>query len=592
MSNDTSQLDRDELVEKVTSKIIEGFDRHFRIFNQYTAHAARFFEQGDWHGIQEASKKRIQGYDLRIVETSDALDKIFNDRPDLHDENLWKDIRARYAKRLKTHLQPKLAESYYNSVFCRIHHRRYYNNNNIFVRSSLSFHDIQVTTPVVKSYDCHAKDILDTLKDIVSDFKFGLPFEDLDRDVRFVLKRYLKTSRYEVSKQTQFRFDILKKPFFRSKGAYLIGRIITEYGDQPFSLPVLNNETGSLYIDTLVLDNEELGTLFGFARAYFMVESESPAALVSFLQRLLLRKSRTEIYTHIGFQKHGKTQFYREFLEHLENSTDHLVVAPGIEGMVMAVFTQQSFPYVFKLIKDHFPPEKETTAKEIREKYMLVKLHDRVGRMADTLEYSDVALPRARFSDELYEYLVRVAPSKITLEEDKVVIKHLYIERRMTPLNIYLQSATPSQIRDAIYDYGDAIKQMIAVNIFPGDMLLKNFGVQRNGRVVFYDYDEIEYLTDMNFRKIPEARTEEDEFSDRPWYHVGPQDVFPEQFLSFVLVKPEYREPFMERHSELLEASYWQEKQSLIKKGIYQNVFPYPEETRFCNCFEDLMNVD
>ncbi len=586
------ELSNAALVEKVTAKIIEGFDRHFRIFNQYTAHAAKFFEQADWQGIQEASRKRIQGYDVRVGETTDALNKIFGDRHDLHDEALWKKVRIAYAKKLKTHLQPKLAESYYNSVFCRIHHRRYYNNDNIFVRSSLSFHDIQVTTPVIKSYECDVKVISNTLKNIVLDFNFGLPFEDLDRDVRFVLKRYLKNSRYEVSKQTEFRFDVIKRPFFRSQVAYIIGRIVTDYGDQPFSIPIINNEAGALYLDTLVLDNEELNVLFGFARAYFMVESESPAALVSFLQRLLLRKSRTEIYTHIGFQKHGKTQFYREFLEHLENSTDNLVQAPGIEGMVMAVFTLQSFPYVFKLIKDEFPPEKETTEKEIREKYTLVKLHDRVGRMADTLEYSDVALPRSRFSDELYDYLVKVAPSKITMEEDKVVIKHVYIERRMTPLNIYLQNASPTQVRDAIVDYGEAIKHMIAVNIFPGDMLLKNFGVSRSGRVVFYDYDEIEYLTEMNFRKIPEARTEEDEMSDRPWYHVGPQDVFPEQFLSFVLIKPEYRKPFMECHADLLDAAFWNEKKTLIKKGIYQNVFPYPEETRFCNCFEDLQNVD
>ncbi len=586
------ELSRTELVEKVTSKIVEGFDRHFRIFNQFTAHAAKFFEQADWQGIQEASRKRIQGYDVRVGETTDALNKIFGDRHDLHDEALWKKIRVAYAKRLKTHLQPKLAESYYNSVFCRIHHRRYYNNDNIFVRSSLSFHDIQVTTPVIKSYECHVKAISTTLKNIVLDFNFGLPFEDLDRDVRFVLKRYLKTSRYEVSKQTQFRFDVIKRPFFRSQAAYIMGRIVTDYGDQPFSIPIMNTEAGALYLDTLLLDNEELNVLFGSARAYFMVESESPSALVSFLQRVLLRKSRTEIYTHIGFQKHGKTQFYREFLEHLENSTDNLVQAPGIEGMVMAVFTLQSFPYVFKLIKDEFPPEKETTEKEIREKYTLVKLHDRVGRMADTLEYSDVALPRSRFSDELYDYLVRVAPSKISMEADKVVIKHVYIERRMTPLNIYLQNASPTQLRDAIIDYGNAIKHMIAVNIFPGDMLLKNFGVSRSGRVVFYDYDEIEYLTDMNFRKIPEARTEEDEMSDRPWYHVGQQDVFPEQFLNFVLIKPEYRKPFLDAHSDLLEAAFWNEKKSLIKKGIYQNVFPYPEKMRFCNCFEDLQNVD
>jgi len=569
---------------------MQGFDRHFRIFNQYTGQASLFFEKADWKQIQEASKKRIQGYDLRVEETTVALDEIIGDRKHLHDEQLWQKIRANYALRLKAHLQPKLAESYYNSVFCRLHHRSYYNNNNIFVRSSLSFEDIRVSSPVIKSYECHVNNILVTIKKMILDFDFRLPFEDLNRDVDLILRRYLKNSRFEVRRHTEFRFDVVKRPFFRSKAAYIIGRIVTDYGDQPFSIPVLNNEAGGLFLDTLVLDIEELSILFGFARAYFMVETESPAAMVSFLQRLLLRKSRTELYTHIGFQKHGKTQFYREFLEHLENSTDELVEAPGIEGMVMAVFTLPSFPYVFKIIKDIFPAEKDTTEKEIKRKYMLVKLHDRVGRMADTLEYSHVALPKARFSDELILYLKKVAPSKITLEGENIVIKHVYIERRMTPFNIYLQEASSSQVCDAIQDYGDAIKHMIAVNIFPGDMLLKNFGVSRHGRVVFYDYDEVEYLTDMNFRRLPEPKNEQEEFSDKPWYYVGPKDVFPEQFLKFVLIKPEYKKLFLEKHSELLDASYWQEKQLQIQNGIYPNVFPYPEKDRFCNCVKELMS--
>lgn len=576
-----------ELINRIAATIIAGFDRHFSIFNAFTAKAAKLFEQADWREIQIASKNRIQGYDLRIEETARVLKHIIGERQDLHDDQLWQKIRANYAQRLKSHLQPKLAESYYNSVFCRLHHRRYYNNDNIFVRSSLSFEDIRVSSPVIKSYHYRGNAAIDSLKQMILDFGFGLPFEDLDRDVRCVLRHYLKNSRFEVREQVEFRLDVVKRPFFRSKAAYIIGRVVSDYGDQAFSIPVLNNERGSLYLDTLVLDVEELNVLFGFARAYFMVETESPAAMVSFLQRLLLRKSRTELYNHIGFQKHGKTQFYREFLEHLENSTDMLVEAPGIEGMVMAVFTLPSFPYVFKVIKDHFPPEKETTEEGIKRKYMLVKLHDRVGRMADTLEYSHVALPRARFSEQLLSYLNKVAPAKITVDSDSIVIKHVYIERRMTPLNIYLQGASPAQVRHAIHDYGDAIKHMIAVNIFPGDMLLKNFGVSRHGRVVFYDYDEIEYLTDVNFRTIPEPRNEQEEFADRPWYYVGPKDVFPEQFMKFVLIKVEYRKPFLEKHADLLDAAYWQEKQMQIRNGIYPNIFPYPDETRFCRCYPD-----
>lgn len=569
------------MAEKIVKQIIEGFDHDFRTFNSHTARASTLFEQGDWKGIQEASKDRIQGYGIRIKNTCNNLKGIIREYEELSDETLWREIKGKYAEYLKAHQQPKLAESYYNSVFCRTHHRRYYNNDNIFVRSSLSSQDIQVSSPTINMYNCDVNHIPETLTAITQDFNFKIPFEDLERDIRFVVRRYLKNSRFDVHRHTEFHFDVVNRPFFRNKAAYIIGRIVTDYGDQTFCIPVLNNENGGLFLDTLILDIDELNVLFGFARAYFMVETESPAALVSFLQRLLLRKSRTELYTHIGFQKHGKTQFYREFLEHLENSTDNLVQAPGIEGMVMAVFTLPSFPYVFKLIKDNFPPEKETTEEKIKEKYMLVKLHDRVGRMADTLEYSHVGLPLSRFSDVLLNYLHRVAPSKIEIEGDKVVIKHLYIERRMTPLNIYLQGATKAQTRHAIQDFGDAIKHMIAVNIFPGDMLLKNFGVSRHGRVVFYDYDEIEYMTDMNFRKIPEATNDIDEFSDRPWYHISPGDVFPEQFLKFVLVKPEYREPFLEKHEELLDYRFWADKQTQIRNGVYQNVFPYPEKNRF-----------
>ena len=249
-------------------------------------------------------------------------------------------------------------------------------------------------------------------------------------------------------------------------------------------------------------------------------------------------KPRSEIYSALGLQKQGKNLFYRDFLYHLRHSSDKFRIAPGIKGMVMLVFDLPSFPFVFKVIKDFFPPQKETTREQIKGKYLLVKQHDRVGRMADTLEYSNVAFPRARFEDELVAELKRDCPSLIEEDGDDLVIRHLYIERRMIPLNIYLQEATREQIEHAVVEYGNAIKDLVAANIFPGDMLWKNFGVTRHGKVVFYDYDEIEYLTDCNFRRVPEARNEEEEMSGEVWYTVGPKDVFPETFGPFLLGNP------------------------------------------------------
>jgi isocitrate dehydrogenase kinase/phosphatase len=308
---------------------------------------------------------------------------------------------------------------------------------------------------------------------------------------------------------------------------------------------------------------------------------EVPSAYVRFLRSLMPRKPASEIYNTLGLHKQGKNLFYRDFLHHLRHSSDKFRIAPGIKGMVMLVFDLPSFPYVFKVIKDFFPPQKETTRELVKAKYRLVKRHDRVGRMADTLEYSNVAFPRSRFDDELIAELKHFCPSLLEEDKDDLVIRHVYIERRMVPLNIFLQEGTPEQIGHAVVEYGNAIKDMVAANIFPGDMLWKNFGVTRHGKVVFYDYDEIEYLTDCNFREVPQARNEEDEMSAEVWYRVGPKDVFPETFGPFLLGHPGVREVFMQHHAELLQATFWQGHKERILAGHVHDVFPYDIHKRF-----------
>jgi isocitrate dehydrogenase kinase/phosphatase len=123
----------------------------------------------------------------------------------------------------------------------------------------------------------------------------------------------------------------------------------------------------------------------------------------------------------------------------------------------------------------------------------------------------------------------------------------------------------------------------VAANIFPGDMLYKNFGVTRHQRVVFYDYDEIEYVTDCNFRVIPQARTEEEEMASEPWYPVGRHDVFPEQFGTFLLGNPKIRKYFIKHHGDLLTAEWWQVRKQRIMDGYVEDVFPYPQHIRFRN---------
>ncbi len=604
------------LAYDIAKAMMDGFNRHYQLFRSESARAKHRFETADWHGQQRAQRERIEFYDLRVREASMRLEREFKagELP----MDVWQQIKLHYIGLLVNHHQPELAETFFNSVTTKILHRSYFQNDFIFVRPAVSTEYIEndepAAQPTYRAYYPQRDTLQQSLVAMVRDFDLRLEFEDLERDVAHVVEE-LSARIGEVKLRANFQIQVLSSLFFRNKGAYIVGKLINGFNELPFALPLLHSQPpdddapqaategifgrstpGKLVIDAMLVGEDDLLILFSFARAYFMVDIGIPSAYVQFLRSMMPRMPRAEIYNALGLAKQGKTLFYRDFLYHLRHSTDRFRIAPGIKGMVMLVFDLPSFPYVFKVIKDFYPPPKDTTREQIKGKYLLVKQHDRVGRMADTQEYSEVAFPRARFDDSLIAEIKKFAPSQLEISDrdgdgqQEVIIKHVYIERRMIPLNIYLQEALDSgadeppargQIERAVVEYGNAIKDMVAANIFPGDMLFKNFGITRHGKVVFYDYDEIEYITDCNFRKVPQPRNEEEEMSGEPWYSVGPHDVFPETFAPFLLGNAAVREVFMKHHADLLDAAFWQSHKERIAAGHVYDVFPYEQERRF-----------
>jgi isocitrate dehydrogenase kinase/phosphatase len=566
----------------IAQAMLDGFNRHYRLFQEASASAKGRFERADWHGQQHAQRERIEFYDKRVDEGAERLQTEFN--AGALSMDVWQQIKLHYIGLLVNHHQPELAETFFNSVTTKILHRSYFNNDFIFVRPAVSTEYIEndepASLPTYRAYYPTRDSLRECWLRIVTNFQLNRPFEDLGRDIDHVLAA-VTTQLGDFRARANFQVQVLSSMFFRNKGGYIVGKVINGFWELPFALPVLHTGQGKLTIDTVLFGEDDLQMLFSFARAYFMVNMEVPSAYVQFLRSMMPRKPRSEIYSAIGLHKQGKNLFYRDFLYHLRHSSDHFRIAPGIKGMVMLVFDLPSFPFVFKVIKDFYPPQKDTTREIIKSKYLIVKQHDRVGRMADTLEYSNVAFPRGRFEDELIDELKHFCGSLIEEDGDDLVIRHLYIERRMVPLNIYLQDATREQIERAVIEYGNAIKDLVAANIFPGDMLFKNFGVTRNGKIVFYDYDEIEYLTECNFRRVPEPRNEEEEMSGEVWYRVGPKDVFPETFGPFLLGNPTIREVFMKHHADLLDASFWQSHKERILAGHVHDVFPYEAAKRF-----------
>ncbi|MEM6964356.1 MAG: bifunctional isocitrate dehydrogenase kinase/phosphatase [Bacteroidota bacterium] len=348
----------------------------------------------------------------------------------------------------------------------------------------------------------------------------------------------------------------------------------------PFVFPLLHDKKG-IYVDALLLQMDDVSSIFSYHRAYFLVDVDIVSETIDFLQTILPSKRLSELYNSIGFEKHGKTVFFREYLRNMLKTEDKFVVAPGIKGMVMTVFTLPSLNVVFKVIKDKFDPPKKMTEAEVREKYHLVNLHDRVGRMTDTHMFEYMKFDKSRFSNDLLTELKKVIPSKIKIERDVVTIDHLYVEKRMIPLNIYLEDANKKDGEAVIDEYGKAIKQLAAANIFPGDMLLKNFGVTRLKRVVFYDYDEIGFLTDYNFRYIPEPRDDYELMSSKPYFHVGLDDIFPEEFRKFLMRTGHIKTYFEKIHGDLFEAKFWNKIKNQLERGVIVDVFPYQESKRF-----------
>ena len=564
--------------------ILQGFNRHYCIFLQITRGARARFEAHDWRSANAAARQRITLYSQRVQETRHLLIEQY--ALNACDEALWQQVKIEYIHALYQHQQPELAETFFNSVFTSLFHRRYYNNNHIFVRPGLSTEYLEDDEHATYVGLYPKRDgITRCVREILKMTRLSLPFEDFPRDVRRIVCCIKREILPGLELRKQFQIQVLTSLFYRNKAAYIIGRGVN--GDQiiPFAIPLLNNENGAIFVDALVHENDDITSLFSFARSYFMVDSCTPSAIVDFLQHMLPAKSKADLYTAIGLQKQGKTEFYRDFLHHLKHSSDQLDVAPGIKGMVMTVFTLPSYPYVFKVINDCFAPPKKTTRAQVEEKYQIIKMHDRVGRMADTLEYSYAAFPLNRFSPRLLAELHEKIPSSLEIENNQLIISHLYIERRLTPLNLYLSQDHADKSASAMMDYAQAIKDMAAANIFPGDLLLKNFGVTRHGRVIFYDYDEIEFMTNMHFRNIPEALTPEQEMAAEPWYAIGEQDVFPEEFIRFISGNVRFRQLLRSEFGELFDPAYWQSVQQDIRHHRYHDIFPYHQKKRFKNVF-------
>jgi isocitrate dehydrogenase kinase/phosphatase len=568
-----------DVAERIAAELLDGFDRHYELFRGTSAQAKEAFEAGDWGAIQALVKQRIRFYDTRVLEYVERL------RGDLDadslDDSVWQRAKLIYVGSLIDHKRPELAETFFNSVTTRVLRRTYIHDDLMFMRAAVSTEYIPSEPPTYRSYYPADPGLEATFAEVLRDFEWTRPFTDLDRDVGYVM-RALRELGERAAPAPNFQVQVLGSAFYRNKAAYVVGKIVDGHEEQAFVMPVLHDAAGGLAVDTILLDQQAIDILFSLSRAYFLVDMDVPSDYVRFLQTIMPTRPRSELYTALGLAGQGKTLFFRDLRHHLHHSRDLFVEAPGTRGLVMHVFNLPSYPYVFKVIRDRFGASKNTDRATVMSKFRLVREVDRVGRMAHTIEFTNLALPLDRFAPQLLAQLDELAPSSIERDGDNLIVKHCYVERRQTPLNVYFATATREQIDTVVREYGDAIRELAIANVFPGDLIWRNFGLTRYARVLFYDYDEVEYLTDCEFRAIPPPPTPEAELSEDVWYAVGPRDVFPEEFGPFLLGDERVRESFLRHHADLLTADFWRASQERVASGEIVDFFPYRDDVRFC----------
>ena len=559
------------LAHECASHAVEAFEHYNAEFRAITRRAPVRFESRDWHSSQRDAVERIELYDGYVDRTVAALRLRLGD--DATDRRLWAAIKHEFAGLIERLPDAEFRKTFFNSLT-----RRFFGTVGVSPEIEFVALDLDPLARVAEydflsSYPNRGSLRL-LFEEVLADFRCKAPWRDFDRSIQHVADEIDRHCRPLHERGAVTRVEMIRPAFFQITRAYLVGRVVGDGWQVPLAIVLKNTERGML-VDAIMTRDADVSVLFSFTRSYFHVDLERVGKALLFLKQLMPHKPVSELFTVLGRAKQGKTERFRELFRHLQTATDQFVGAPGERGLVMVVFTLPSFDVVFKLIRDHFPAQKNIVRQDVLNKYDFVFKHDRAGRLVDAQEFKRLRFPQRLFAPLLLAELLSEATGSVHPDGDDLIVDHCYIERRMTPLNIYLREVGPEEAAQAVLDYGQAIRDLAHTNIFPGDLLLKNFGVTRNRRVIFYDYDELCLVTDCRFRELPTAASDEDEMRAETWYYVDDHDVFPETFISFLGFNDALRDVFLKSHAEILTAAWWRSAQARLRANEVIEVLPY-----------------
>ncbi|UXI68125.1 bifunctional isocitrate dehydrogenase kinase/phosphatase [Tahibacter amnicola] len=551
-----------------------GFDDYHARFRSITQRAQRRFENRDWNGAGADAVERIELYDVCIGEMAGRIEALLGES--LADRQQWRLIRDAYAVTIGNLLDQELYKTWFNTLT-----RRFFRIRGVDAAIEFVALDIEPTDRITHPVSRHSYAVWSNLarvcQAVLDDYPFATAYAHAGLCAMRIAEAISRRLEHWGSDPVR-AIELMETVFYRERRAYLVGRVFGVDRIAPLVIALVN-EPGGIRADAVLTEREHVAQVFGYARSYFHADLATVGDAVVFLRTLLPSKPIDELYTVLGRAKQGKTERFRHFFRHMARDPDEpLIHAEGERGMVMLVFTLPSYPLVFKLIRDRFAFPKESVRDEVMAKYRLVFHHDRAGRLVDAQEFRFLRFPKMRFDAPLLAEILAECRESAYVDGTDLVISHCYIERRLRPLNLYIREAEADLVRRAVLDYGQSIKDLARSNVFPGDLLLKNFGITRNGRAIFYDYDELCLVEQCRFRAMPD-----DDDEGRPHgeaMYVGPHDVFPEQFPRFLGLREDHLALLRQVHGDIFDVRWWLDLQRQLSQGERPDVPPYPESTR------------
>jgi isocitrate dehydrogenase kinase/phosphatase len=572
---------------RAAARIRDGFATYTDEFVSITKRSKWRFQTRDWKGRHEDALERLDLYEKVLADVASALAEMLAER--LRDGAVWAAIKDAFARLMADRHDAELAETFFNSVTRSIFKTVGVNRRIEFFR----WYQRPIKAPpgeaIFHRYEA-GRDTRSLIGAILKDYKFTVPYEDADRDAGLVAAEIDLYLWPLLGATGACRIEVIRSPFYRNKVAYLVGRIVAADRVIPLVLPLYNGEAG-VYVDTVLLTTPEVSKVFSFAFSYFHVLVERHDLLIEFLRSILPEKPLAELYASIGYNRQGKTEFYRDLHRFIHRSKEQFVIAPGKEGAVMTVFTLPHYNFVFKVIKDTpcylrsvAMTDKTSTRREVMEQYAYVCRRDRVGRLVDTQEFENLRFRRARFDGDLLKELHLAAREAVSIEDDHVVIRHAYVQRKVTPLPMYLgEERDPEGLRSAIVDFGYFLKELAATGIFPSDLFNTwNYGVTRRGRVVLFDYDDVIPLEQASFLRKPRAFDDPEEIvAEEDRIVATPSDFFIDEMRSYSGIPQRLKSAFELVHGDLFTVEFWRSLKEQVSAGELVDITPYDRAKKF-----------